>query len=140
MEVHELPNDKKIILFDDVCNLCNNSVQYIIQKDKKDQFRFVALQSDLGQKIIQHIGISAQTIDSIILYQPGIAYHYKSLAIIEIFKSLQGFINYGILLQILPTFIADKIYDKIAKNRYRWLGKKESCLVPNPKIKSKFLS
>lgn len=140
MEIDELPADKKIILFDGICNLCNKSVQYIIRKDQKNQFRFVALQSELGQKIIKHIGISAQKIDSIVLYQPGIAYYYKSSAIIEIFKTLQGFINYGIILQLLPTSIADKIYDMVAKNRYQWMGKKESCLIPSQEIKSKFLS
>ena len=139
MEITELPNDKKIILFDGVCNLCNSSVQYVIQRDKKDEFRFVALQSELGQKIIKHIGIANSNIDSIILYLPGIAYYYKSSAVIEIAKSLQGFFNYGMLFRLLPNALRDVVYDYIARNRYKWYGKKESCMLPTPELKAKFL-
>lgn len=139
MEIAELPNDKKIILFDGVCNLCNSSVQYVIQRDKKDEFRFVALQSELGQKIIKHIGIANSNIDSIVLYLPGIAYYYKSSAVIEIAKSLQGFFNYGMLFRFLPNALRDVVYDYIARNRYKWYGKKESCMIPTPELKAKFL-
>lgn len=139
MEISELPNGKKIILFDGVCNLCSSSVQYIIKRDKKDEFRFVALQSDLGQKILTYIGIADKNIDSIVLYQPGVAYYYKSAAVIEISKSLQGIFNYGMLFRILPTFLRDTVYDYIAKNRYKWYGKQESCMIPTPELKSKFL-
>lgn len=139
MEITELPNDKKIILFDGVCNLCNSSVQYVIQRDKKDEFRFIALQSELGQKIIKHIGIANTNIDSIVLYLPGIAYYYKSSAVIEIAKSLQGFFNYGMLFRLLPNALRDVVYDYIARNRYKWYGKKESCMIPTPELKAKFL-
>lgn len=139
MEISELPQDKKIILFDGVCNLCNSSVHYVIKRDSKDVFRFVSLQSDLGQKILNHIGIANQKIDSIVLYQPGIAYYYKSTAVIEISKSLQGFFNYGLLFRLLPSFWRDKLYDYIANNRYKWYGKQESCMIPTQELKSKFL-
>jgi hypothetical protein len=139
MEISDLPKEKKIILFDGVCNLCNTSVQYVIKHDEKDVFRFVSLQSELGQKILKHIGIAEKNIDSIVLYQPGIAYYYKSTAIIEITKSLQGFFNYGLLFRILPTPLRDIVYDYIAKNRYHWYGKKESCMIPTPELKAKFL-
>lgn len=139
MEISELPKDKKIILFDGVCNLCNSSVQYVIKRDSKDEFRFVALQSDLGQKILKHIGIADKNIDSIVLYLPGIAYYYKSSAVIEISKTLQGFFNYGMLFRLLPTFLRDTVYDYVAKNRYKWYGKKESCMIPTPELKAKFL-
>ena len=139
MELSELPIGKKIILFDGVCNLCDASVQYVIKKDKNDAFRFVQLQSDLGKKIIQHIGLSNQTIDSIILYYPGVAYYYKSGAVIEISKILQGFFNYGMLFRIVPNSLRDVVYDYVAKNRYKWYGKKESCMIPTQEMKSKFL-
>jgi predicted DCC family thiol-disulfide oxidoreductase YuxK len=126
MEVADLPQGKKIILFDGVCNLCDSSVQYIIKNDKNDVFRFVQLQSDLGTKILQHIGILNQKIDSIVLYEPGVAYYYKSGAVIEISKTLQGLFNYGMLFRILPNSLRDVVYDYIAKNRYKWYGKKES--------------
>ena len=76
----DLPENKKIILFDGLCNLCEASVQFVIKHDKKDIFRFVSLQSDLGKKIIKHIGLENKNIDSVILYEPGIAYNYKSAA------------------------------------------------------------
>jgi predicted DCC family thiol-disulfide oxidoreductase YuxK len=139
MEVADLPQGKKIILFDGVCNLCDSSVQYIIKNDKNDVFRFVQLQSDLGTKILQHIGILNQKIDSVVLYEPGVAYYYKSGAVIEISKTLQGLFNYGMLFRILPNSLRDVVYDYIAKNRYKWYGKKESCMIPTPELKSKFL-
>lgn len=135
----EFPKDKKIILFDGVCNLCESSVQFIIQHDKKDVFRFVALQSELGKKIVQYIGIESVNLDSILLYNPGVAYHYKSNAAIEIAKDLTGVYQFATIFRILPTSIRDKIYDYVAKNRYHWYGKKESCLLPTNELKSKFL-
>ena len=80
MEINQLPQDKKIILFDGVCNYCNNKVNFIIKNDSKDVFRFVALQSETGQKIITYLGID-KTIDSIVLYEPDYAYFIKSEAV-----------------------------------------------------------
>lgn len=134
------PEGKKIILFDGFCNLCEASVLFVIQHDKKDIFRFVALQSDLGKKIIQHIGLSTKHIDSVIVYEPGISYFYKSAAAIEIAKDLGGVFHVGTLFRIIPTGLRNVLYDYIAKNRYSWYGKKASCLVPTEEIKSKFLS
>jgi predicted DCC family thiol-disulfide oxidoreductase YuxK len=134
-----LPENKKIILFDGICNLCNSAVQFVIQHDKKDLFRFVSLQSDLGIKIINHIGVDLKYIDSIILYEPGIAYYYKSEAIVEIAKHLGPFYSLLTVFKILPTSFSNSVYDYIAKNRYKWYGKKESCMIPTTKLKSKFL-
>ena len=137
--MQNLPKDKKIILFDGVCNLCNSAVQFVIQHDKKDVFRFVALQSDLGQEILKHIGINPINIDSIILYEPGIAYYYKSSAALQIAKNLDGIWHYGTIFRIIPTGISNQIYDYVAKNRYKWYGKKESCMIPSSELESKFL-
>lgn len=134
-----LPPNKKIILFDGVCNLCDSAVQFVIQHDKKDNFRFVALQSNLGQEILNYIGIDTKNIDSIILYEPGVAYYYKSRAALEIAKDLGGFFHLGTLFKIIPTGISDQLYDYIAKNRYKWYGKKESCMMPTKALQAKFL-
>lgn len=139
MEIQDLPKDKKIILFDGVCNLCDTSIQYVIKHDKDDVFRFVALQSELGQKLLKHIGINPIHIDSIVLYEPGIAYYYKSTAALQIAKGLKGIFTVATVFQILPTGFRDLIYEYVAKNRYQWYGKKKSCLVPTPALKSKFL-
>lgn len=137
--MQNLPPNKKIILFDGVCNLCNSAVQFVIKYDKKDTFRFVALQSELGQEILAYIGINAKNIDSIVLYEPGVAYYYKSSAAIQIAKNLGGFWHLGTIFRIIPIGIRNQLYDYIAKNRYKWYGKKESCMVPTPELKIKFL-
>jgi predicted DCC family thiol-disulfide oxidoreductase YuxK len=139
MEISDLPKDKKIILFDGVCNLCNSAVQYVIKRDQKDLFRFAPLQSALGQSIIKHIGIASQNIDSIILYEPGKAYYYKSSAAIEIARNLKGIITYSGIFKIIPSRLRDMIYDYVASNRYKWYGQKESCMIPTAELKAKFL-
>lgn len=137
--MQSLPKDKKIVLFDGVCNLCNTSVQFIIEHDKKDVFRFVALQSDLGQEIMKYIGIDPKTTDSIVLYQPGIAYYYKASAVFEISKELGGLFHFISLFSILPDSFSNWVYDYIAKNRYKWYGRKETCMMPTEDLKLKFL-
>ncbi len=134
-----IPQNKKIILFDGVCNLCDSTVNYVIKRDKKDIFRFVSFQSDLGQKILKHIGISERNIDSVVFYEPGKAYYYKSQAALKIAKNLGGPYAYAIIFKYIPGFIRDTLYDFIAKNRYNWFGKKESCMIPTPELKEKFL-
>lgn len=134
-----LPQNKKIILFDGVCNLCNSTVQFIIKNDKKDIFRFVALQSELGKEICEYIGIDQNKIDSIVLYNPSVAYYYKSSAVLEIASDLGGTYSLLTAFKILPEKLRNFIYDYIAKNRYKWYGKKESCMIPTPELKTKFL-
>lgn len=137
--MEKLPKDKKIILFDGVCNLCDATVQKVIKADKKDVFRFVALQSDLGKEIINYIGIDTEKTDSIILYEPGIAYHIKAEAAIEIAKTIGGVYSLLGMFSVFPNWLKDIGYDFVAKNRYKWYGKKESCMMPTPEIKAKFL-
>ena len=135
----DFPKDKKIILFDGVCYLCEASIQFVIKYDKKDVFRFVALQSDLGKEIIKHIGLENKIIDSVILFEPGIAYNFKSAAALEIAKNLGGFFHFGTIFRLIPNGLRNLVYDYVAKNRYQWYGKKESCLIPTLELKSKFL-
>jgi len=135
----DFPKGKKIILFDGVCNLCEASVQFVIKYDKKDVFRFVALQSDLGKEITEHIGLDIKNIDSVILYEPGIAYNYKSAAALEIAKNLGGFFHFGTIFRLIPNGLRNLLYDYVAKNRNQWYGKKVSCFVPTLELKSKFL-
>ena len=136
--MEKFPIDKKIILFDGVCNLCNSSVQYIIKRDQKDIFRFVSLQSELGQEIVQYLGIAHRNIDSIVLYEPNKAYYYKSGAVIEIAKEMP-FFSWFSIFKIIPASLRDVVYDFIAKNRYQWYGKQESCMIPTSELKAKFL-
>ncbi len=135
----DIPRDKKIILFDGVCNLCDSTVQKVIKADKNDQFRFASLDSEIGKQILDYIGVDRQKTDSIVLYQPGISYYLKSQAAFKIASYLglpYVFIN---IFSIFPKALTDIGYDFIAKNRYKWYGKKESCMIPNQSIKRKFL-
>ena len=138
--MQSLPKNKKIILFDGFCNLCDTSVQLIIKHDTKDLFRFVALQSVLGQELITYLGIDQNKTDSIILYEPNNAYLYKSKAAFKIAKDLSGIFKLTIIFSFLPVVITDFVYDYVAKNRYKWYGKKDICMIPTDAIKAKFLS
>ena len=136
----ELGPGKKLILFDGVCNLCNGAVLYVIKRDKKDVFRFASLQSDLAHQFIKERGIDTNTTDSIILIEPGVAYYTRSTAALEIAKEFGGIWN---LLRpfhyILPVRLRDAIYDFVARNRYRWFGKKDSCMIPTPELRARFV-
>ena len=135
----DLPKGKKIILFDGVCNLCNNFVNMIIKKDKNNSFVFTALESNHGQKITNHLKIDTSKIESIILYEPGVSYDFKSTAALKIMVEFKGFWWCFQLGYILPEPLRDGIYDIVAKNRYKWFGKKDSCMIPTPELKEKFL-
>lgn len=131
--------EKKIILFDGVCNLCNRAVQFVIKRDKKDMFRFAPLQSEIGAQLIEQRGIDISRIDSIILIEPSIAFYVKSDAALEIGKSFGGIWKLLGIFDWIPRVFRDGIYDLVARNRYRWFGRKDACMVPTPELKQKFL-
>lgn len=130
--------DKGIVLFDGVCNFCNNSVNFIIRKDNTDYFRFLALQSEKGKNIVERYNLDPENLQTIIFLEDGKIYT-RSTAALRIAKKLKGGwkLFYGFI--IVPTFIRDLVYNVIAKNRYRWWGKKDSCMIPTPEVKKKFL-
>tara|TARA_R110002051_G_scaffold56046_9_gene104048 strand:- start:47307 stop:47714 length:408 start_codon:yes stop_codon:yes gene_type:complete len=133
-------SNKKIILFDGVCNLCNSSVQFVIKRDYQDIFRYAALQSEAGKKLLLERNIDPLDIDSIILIDPNIAYYTKSTAALEIGKNLKGISTLSSILLWLPESFRNIVYDFIASNRYKWYGKKEFCMVPTAELKNKFLN
>ena len=134
-----MEDHKKIILFDGICNLCNSAVQYIIKRDKNDEFRFATLQGEIGQQLINERTIDTSKLDSIILIEPGIAYYSKSTAALKISQSFGGFWKMAYVLKLIPRQLRDIVYDWVARNRYGWYGKKEECMVPTPELKAKFL-
>ena len=134
-----IPSGKKIILFDGVCNLCNDSVLKVIKYDKKNTFLFTALQSEKGEKILAHLGINTEEIDSIVLYDPQKSYHIKSSAALRVMNDFGGLWKLTQVFRILPAAFNNIFYDFIARNRYKWFGKKESCMIPTPELKAKFL-
>ncbi|MGC1631526.1 MAG: DCC1-like thiol-disulfide oxidoreductase family protein [Gelidibacter sp.] len=134
-----LENNKQLILFDGVCNLCEASVQYVIKHDKDDVFRYTALQSEVGQQIIKKFNIDNAQMDSILLYAPEKGISYKSTAALKIASKLGFPRNLMSVFLTVPAFLRNWVYDYIAKNRYQWYGKKDECMIPTPELKSKFL-
>ena len=134
-----MENHHKIILFDGVCNLCNGAIQFMIKHDKNDVFRYAALQSDIGKKMVEERNIDTEKVDSIILIEPGVAFYDKSDAALRIGKQLKGYKTLSNLFLLIPTGLRNIVYDFIARNRYRWYGKKEHCMIPTPELKAKFL-
>lgn len=134
-----LEKDKKIILFDGVCNLCNGAIQFIIKRDKKDTFRYAALQSEIGIQLIKERAIDTTKVDSIILIEPGVAYFTKSDAALNIAKEFGGGWKLLSIFTWIPKSFRDVIYDLIARNRYKWFGRKDACMIPTPELQAKFL-
>ena len=134
-----MEDTKKIVLFDGVCNLCNRSIQFIIRHDKKDEFRFATLQGDLGKQLVKERHIDTDTVDSVILIEPGVAYYTKSTAALKIGTSFGGAWKLLTVLELIPSSLSDIVYDFVARNRYQWYGKKDACMIPTPELKAKFL-
>lgn len=134
----EMMEEKKIVLFDGVCNLCNRSVQFIIKRDHHKQFHFASLQGKTGQQLLAQFHLPADNLNSFILIENGTLYR-KSSAALRVCRKLGGAwpLLYGFI--IVPAFIRDAVYSLIAKNRYKWFGKTESCMIPAPGLKERFL-
>ena len=134
----ESTNTGSIILFDGICNFCNASVNKIIEHDKKNVFKFAAIQSDAGKIILTEFSIDTSKTDSILLIENNTIFT-KSTAVLKIAKQLSGLYKLSYVFIIIPPFIRNAIYDFIAKNRYKWFGKKESCMIPTKEASGKFL-
>lgn len=129
-----------VILFDGVCNLCNSSINFVLDRDKKKKFIFASLQSNAGKELLEFHHIQQlEHYDSILLIKDHKIYK-KSSAALEIAKGLSGGWKFFYVFKIIPRFIRDIFYDLIAKNRYRLFGKSDTCRVPEPEIKSRFIS
>ena len=130
---------QSIILFDGVCNLCNGAVQFVIKRDKNNQFLFASLQSVEGKKVLTENNLSPDKLYSFILVEDGKIYD-RSTAALRVVKKLSGFwhLFYGFI--IVPGFIRNGVYNFIARNRYKWFGRKDECMIPTPELKAKFLN
>src|ERR1700712_2911015 len=130
--------NKKVVLFDGVCNLCSNSVQFILKKDKKNQFLFGSLQGEAGQEFLAKFNLPSDTFNSFMLVENDTLYT-RSTAALRMLKYLGGGWSLLYAFIIVPKFIRDAVYNWIAKNRYKWFGKKDACWIPTPALKAKFL-
>jgi predicted DCC family thiol-disulfide oxidoreductase YuxK len=129
---------RPVIYFDGVCNLCNNSIQFVIKNDKKKQFLFATAQSDAGNKAINSYTSFKGRPDSVILVHKGI-YYTRSAAALQVLRLLGGGWKLLYVFILVPPFLRNSIYDLIARNRYRWFGKSESCMMPDEELKSRFI-
>lgn len=127
-----------ILLFDGNCNLCNNSVKFIFKHEKKPTLLFASLQSEKGIELLKQMNINHLNIDSIVLIKNQKIY-IKSSAALRLTLYLKGLYPLLFCLLIIPPFIRNKVYDFIAKNRYKWFGKTESCMIPDKSISKRFL-
>ncbi len=130
--------NKIIVLFDGDCRLCNSSVRFIIQRDKKDVFRFASLQSDFANKLLNSKSNTQQPLETILVIRDEKVLR-KSEAVLNISKKLSGAWPLLYVFMIVPRFIRDSVYTFIANNRYRWFGKVEYCAVMRPEWKDKFI-
>lgn len=127
-----------IILFDGVCNFCNAAVNFVLKQDKKGVFRFAALQSEAGQKLSEQYNLPGENFKSFVLIENRKVFQ-KSKAALKVLNHLPWYWKEMQLLKVVPTFLRDAIYDFVAKNRYKWFGKKQQCMIPTAAMKSRFL-
>ena len=127
-----------VILFDGVCNFCNSAVNFTIKRDKKNNIRFAPLQSNAGKQLVQQYGLPADDLRSFLFIENDVVYN-RSTAALRVCRYLTGLwpLCYGLI--IVPAFIRNTIYDWIAKNRYKWFGEKQECMIPSPEVRAKFL-
>ncbi len=130
---------ERILLFDGVCNLCNGAVQFVIERDTRQAFKFASLQSEAGQSLLQRFQLPTEKFDSFVLVE-GEKFYTESTAALRVTRQLPGAWSWLYAFIIVPKPIRDFVYRTIAKNRYRWFGIQESCMMPTPELKARFLS
>lgn len=126
-----------VVLYDGVCNLCDFAVRFILPRDPRGVFRFASLQGNQG-KTLAHSAVKGDPLESIVLLQDGRVYRYSS-AVLRIAGHLKFPWNLLVIFWVIPAPIRDALYRWVARNRYRWFGKQETCLLPRPEWKSRFL-
>lgn len=125
-----------IIFFDGICILCNKWVQWVLKRDKKKRFKFSSLQSEFSQNFISDPKIRAT--DSIVFYHEG-RFSVKSKAVLGMLSRMGFPYNLTAIFKLIPGFISDKVYDWVAAHRYKWFGKRDSCMIPQEPVKDRFL-
>lgn len=136
--MEKLPAGYPVLLFDGVCNYCNRMVNFAIRNDKQGKIKFAALQSEAGQQLRDKYGVAASA-DTIILIDNEKAYTYARAAIrVSKYLDWPARMLYGFI--IVPRFISQPFYKWIARNRYKWWGKRNSCMIPSADVKNRFLA
>ncbi|MBC8037934.1 MAG: DUF393 domain-containing protein [Rhizobiales bacterium] len=136
--VPPFPDDRAVLFFDGVCVLCSGFARFVMRHDNGARIRLCAAQSPLGQAIYRHYGLDPVKFETNILLARGRPY-FKSETFIETMSILGGVHSVWRLLRLCPVFIRDRLYDPIARNRYRWFGERNACYVPGPDDRGRFL-
>jgi predicted DCC family thiol-disulfide oxidoreductase YuxK len=131
-------NENPVILFDGVCNFCNGAINFVLKQDKKSVFRFAPLQSEAGRRLLQQYNLPTEEFESFVLIDQGKVYK-KSNAALRVMNKLPWYWKESQIFRLIPTIFRDAIYDFIARNRYKWFGKKDQCMVPTAEMRSRFL-
>ena len=130
--------EKAVILFDGVCNFCNAMVNFIIRQDKRNVFLFAPLQSNAGQKLLEQYNIDWRENDSFVVIDRGKA-HIKGNAALKLYDRLPWYWKWTQIFWLVPKSIRNRVYNLIARNRYKWFGKRDQCMLPSPQLREKFL-
>lgn len=130
--------DGPLVLYDGQCGLCNRSVQMILRHDRRGTFRFAALQSELGQALLRRHGLPAGAIDTVVLVDDGEAFT-RSRAALRIAGKMDRPWPLMRAFGIVPRPLRDVVYDWVARNRYRWFGRTDACMLPPPEVRARFL-
>jgi predicted DCC family thiol-disulfide oxidoreductase YuxK len=129
-----------VVLFDGECQFCNRSVQFILRRDPAGYFRFAPKQSPVAERLLRKAGQEREQMPESIVLLEGDRVFLRSTAALRIARRLNGFWPLLSLFLIVPAFLRDAVYNGIARNRYRFMGKRESCMLPSPEIRERFLS
>lgn len=129
--------NKHIVFFDGDCGVCNFWVQWILERDKSDQFMFASLQSDFGQKFLSERGLDTKVFNTMYVWKPNQYYLEKSQAILKIANLLGGVYKLSAIGKIIPRFLSDKMYDTVSENRMKLANQK--CYLPTPHQRTKFI-
>jgi len=128
-----------VLLFDGVCNLCHGAVRFVLDRDRAARFRFAPLQSDVGRALLGRHGLDPDALDTMVLVDAAGA-HVRSTGMLRVARALGAPWSWLYPLVALPRRLRDAVYDWIARNRYRWFGKKDACPLPDPAWRDRFLA
>jgi predicted DCC family thiol-disulfide oxidoreductase YuxK len=131
--------EQPVILFDGICNFCNSAVNFVIKRDKKGTLLFAPMQSDPGKRLLNQYKMPANEMQSFVFIDKGKAYD-RSTAALKVCRYLSGLWPLCYAFIIIPLFIRNGIYNWIARNRYKWFGVREQCMIPTPEVKARFLN
>jgi predicted DCC family thiol-disulfide oxidoreductase YuxK len=127
-----------VVLFDGVCNLCNGAVRFVVRHDRRGRFRFASLQSEAGQALLRRHGLDPADLFSVVLVDGG-RVTTRSDAALDVARGLGGAWRAAGLLRAVPRPVRDRVYDWVARNRYRWFGRRDACMLPSPELRARFL-